>query len=410
MLTIKHLRQRIRDTNAQQQIVDVLKLSVKPEDLVDFATDEEIVSAFTQASIDSESLRSVLHSYPFPDFQRLGIYTGDGNPIYSLAGGFYSAVSISRLASEHGLPIENAKRVLDFGCGTSRILRYFQEFLPVPHYFGTEVFGENVDWGRVAFPRVTYIHQSRLPPLIIDDEYFDLIYAYSIFSHFDEPTHKAWLEELEKKLAPGGLMIVTIQSDVLLKRVATESELRTRVGMDAIATVAAARDYDRNGFAFRPIYDDAELSRGGLDATTFGLSFISLDYMKEHWTDRFEILSYLPGAISEFQDWVVLKKLNRKGLVEKEKAAFLKPDRCHSDVLKLAISDECLGSSLQTSRHIAELARAANDRLAHIRTLEKQIQELTQTSNDRLAHIRKLEEKIEAAAQTNSVHHAPMHE
>ena len=124
----------------------------------------------------------------------------DSDMLYHLVGGFAVARDFTKYAERYGTPFEAAERVLDFGCGTSRVLRYMVEYIDGPELYGSEVFHESVDWGRNAFPEVNYVHQDSAPPLPLENDFFDIIYAYSIFSHLSEESHRAWLDELHRLL------------------------------------------------------------------------------------------------------------------------------------------------------------------------------------------------------------------
>jgi hypothetical protein len=164
MVTLKMLRERITAKNAWEDVADALELGVSPKTLPQSVNDDIIYRAFTEGSIKSEKLRDKLHRHPFPDIGKLGIYS-DFSLEYHLAGGLTNAIQISAKAENHHHSMSSAARVLDFGCGTSRILRYLVEFLPGPQYYASEVFLENVRWGQWAFPEVTYLHQNSFPPL-----------------------------------------------------------------------------------------------------------------------------------------------------------------------------------------------------------------------------------------------------
>ncbi len=299
MLTVTHLRQRILDSGAAADIAHALGFT--QADLSD-VPDREVLTAFAQLSCDRPDLRARLHRHAFPDFEALGRYTGD-TPLYHLEGGFGTAHEISRLADKHGVPIESASAVLDFGCGTSRVLRFLAEFLPGPRYYGTEVFREVIDWGRATFPEITYLHHGPRPPLPLDSTRFDVAYAYSIFSHLDEPVHLAWLGELRRAMRPGGLLIVTIQSDAARRRL-REREFAQRLGVSRPAELC--KQFDTKGFGFEACYDQKSLSDGGLDPQSFGITLIARSYIETKWAG-FDLLEHLPGAISDFQDWVVLR-------------------------------------------------------------------------------------------------------
>jgi len=51
-----------------------------------------------------------------------------------------------------------------------------------------------------------------LPPVEFPAGFFDIIYAYSVFSHLNEDTHLKWIEEFSRILKAGGLLLVTTQA------------------------------------------------------------------------------------------------------------------------------------------------------------------------------------------------------
>jgi SAM-dependent methyltransferase len=308
ILSVHHLRSRIAESGAAADIIAALGLSEDPAKFAKTAPDADILAAFNQASVKSESIRQRLHRRPFPDFARLGIYTGD-NPDYHLDGGFGNAADISRLAAEFGVPVNDARNVLDFGCGTSRILRYLVEFIPGPQYYGSEVFEDNVKWGTAAFPEVRYLHQGNLPPLPLASGQFDLVYAYSIFSHLDENSHHQWLGEFSRIIRAGGLLIITVQSVTLLNRCRADPEMAASLSMTTSDLTNVVRQFEANGFAFHRCYDRSSLAAGGLDANTFGLTYLTPEYLAKSASPNFEILLHDEGAIAQFQDWVVLRRL-----------------------------------------------------------------------------------------------------
>ena len=49
------------------------------------------------------------------------------------------------------------------------------------------------------------------PPTTLPSSSFDVVYAYSVFSHLNEAVGLAWVKELARALRPGGVLIVTTQ-------------------------------------------------------------------------------------------------------------------------------------------------------------------------------------------------------
>jgi len=89
-----------------------------------------LIYAYAEGSISSPILRKKLHNHPFPDICELGIYS-DHSLVYHLGGGLEAAMDITTKATKFNQPFDNNSIVLDFGCGTSRILRYMVEFEPI---------------------------------------------------------------------------------------------------------------------------------------------------------------------------------------------------------------------------------------------------------------------------------------
>lgn len=52
-----------------------------------------------------------------------------------------------------------------------------------------------------------------LAPLRFPDEYFDLIFNQSVFTHFDENYQDAWLIELERVTKPGGVLLLAVSGE-----------------------------------------------------------------------------------------------------------------------------------------------------------------------------------------------------
>lgn len=137
-------------------------------------------------------------------------YIGDGPDLpqrYQAAGGDLFELLVE-YAGEH-LDLDHA-RVLDFGCGAGRVLRHWADRVER----GAQVTGVDIDEPSVAWcgehlRHVGAVHTcGARPPLDLPDAAFDLVYAFSVFTHLD--TYWAdWLAELHRVLRPGGLALIS---------------------------------------------------------------------------------------------------------------------------------------------------------------------------------------------------------
>jgi SAM-dependent methyltransferase len=102
------------------------------------------------------------------------------------------------------------KEVLDFGCGSGRILRAALAQDTGAHFTGFETHAKSVRWlQRHLSPAATIVQTGSWPPLPESASRFDLIYAFSVFTHLVE-SWSAWLLELHRVLKEDGYLVVTV--------------------------------------------------------------------------------------------------------------------------------------------------------------------------------------------------------
>lgn len=102
------------------------------------------------------------------------------------------------------------KRVLDFGCGSGRILRPASQTDPAAEFWGCDIDEPSIAWLRENLsPPLNVVTNPERPPLPFDDEHFDLIWTFSVFTHLTD-TWSAWLAELHRLLKPDGVLVATV--------------------------------------------------------------------------------------------------------------------------------------------------------------------------------------------------------
>jgi len=104
---------------------------------------------------------------------------------------------------EHG-------RVLDFGCASGRLIRWFADQAQSGEVWGVDVDAEHIVWCQQNLsPPFNFCTTTTAPHLPFEDRYFDLVYAGSVFTHIDELAD-AWFLELRRVLRSGGFAFITI--------------------------------------------------------------------------------------------------------------------------------------------------------------------------------------------------------
>lgn len=160
------------------------------------------------------SLRSP-HGDPMPDFPSAELQrntTGlDGEAAIRQAHAFYENVQDALLKA--GRPLTADVQVLDFGFGWGRISRVFMHDVPLQNIHGIDVDPEFVGLTRQFFQSDQFELCPAFPPTTYPDGKFELIYAYSVFSHLSEKACHEWMHEFRRILRPGGLVAFTTRHD-----------------------------------------------------------------------------------------------------------------------------------------------------------------------------------------------------
>jgi ubiquinone/menaquinone biosynthesis C-methylase UbiE len=182
------------------------------------------------------------------------------------------------------------KRVLDFGCGSGRLLRQFLDEARVAEFHGSDIDEEMVRWVRENLcPPVAGVQANgRRPPLDHPNGRFDLVTALSVFTHIADGWSD-WLLEMRRILKPDGLMIATFLDSSCARFLASAPWDEERVGMSAFGFADPQMDWEN--------------------------VLHSHWWLREHWGRAFDIVELVPGTdmtheggvVCPTQGWIVLR-------------------------------------------------------------------------------------------------------
>jgi SAM-dependent methyltransferase len=149
---------------------------------------------------------------PLPPPKHVVLVGGVADVDVFLDVGRTTAQRIREVLAAHGEDLDRLERILDFGCGCGRVLRYWRS-LERTEIHGTDYNRQLVAWCRKNLPFVQADTNEFQPPLRYADGHFDLIYAISVFTHLPEAVQAAWMREFVRVLKPGGYLMLTVQGD-----------------------------------------------------------------------------------------------------------------------------------------------------------------------------------------------------
>jgi SAM-dependent methyltransferase len=202
------------------------------------------------------------------------------------------------------------RRILDFGCGCGRLTRY----LGLSERYrttGTDINQDHVDWCAANLPRVTTLRNEVVPPLPLADNSIDFAFSLSVFSHLPERAALAWLSDLARVLAPGGLLIITTHGLNALQVIRPSKIHHAMFGMDEAAVDVMSERLGSERLVFVPY--SAEVVDAAKAGDEYGNTFISMDKAESLWGDLFETVYSKSGGLRGWQDVFVLRRRHPQG-------------------------------------------------------------------------------------------------
>lgn len=188
-------------------------------------------------------------------------------------------------------------KILDFGCGFGRLTRFFLKDAPGENIFAADCTKDFINICQDTFPVScippdNFLLNTPLPPLDLPSGTFDLVTAYSVFTHLAEHAATAWLDEMHRILKPGGVLVITLRQKSFLEQSSQLSRLSSlshyeQVMYDAFGDFPLhIQRYVRGEYLYHP-------SGGGNDLSSefYGDTVVPPVYVRKNWLERFDLLT-----------------------------------------------------------------------------------------------------------------------
>jgi 2-polyprenyl-3-methyl-5-hydroxy-6-metoxy-1,4-benzoquinol methylase len=260
------------------------------------ASEAEWLWALTDGRENEPKIRELLPTLPPDTIQAQ--FTGRSNKVAFEQAIGAKAVFLAQ-AKALGLDLTRSDlRVLDFGCGWGRITQtLFQDFLP-SQVTGCDVMPEALETCRQTRLPCELVHIPFLPPSPLPESAYDLVVAYSVFSHLSESAHMAWVQDLARALRPGGVLVVTTRPRAFIQVAEAFRKGPQPVPAHARSTALSFVDapaweqrYDRGEFCF-----DAA-SHGTLWPNNYyGEALVPGGFAQRAWKPHFDEVRFVSAA------------------------------------------------------------------------------------------------------------------
>lgn len=215
-------------------------------------------------------------------------------PAQYLGSGRGHVAEMLALLEKDGFPIEKTHRVLDFGCSAGRMLRWLAPYAEGRELWGVDIGSGAIHWATLHLsPPLRFATTTTAPNLPFEDNYFDLIYSGSVFSHITDLAD-ACLLELRRILKPGGVMYLTIHD---------KNSLRLLLEVhDTKLSRWIRRENERHQFSGQN-FSKLVMSRTPKGAQTF----YDVDFLHRVWGQHLDFVAVHPEAYG-YQTALVLRK------------------------------------------------------------------------------------------------------
>src|SRR5713101_838163 len=256
----------------------------------------EVVDAFGQAiSPDFHFTWYERCGLPVPPHENIIRVAGEVSADQFLFGGSTWHARLENLVQRYlGRGTCALERILDWGVGCGLIARHFLE-RGHTNIFGADIDEVNIQWLRSNFGWTNALRVDFDPPMPYPDNYFDVVYSHSVFTHLSYDDHFRWLREIRRILKPGGFAFLTV---------ATEN------GLYVTRYNELEKEFSQR-FLTDGFIDVANLSYIGVDTGRKGyyrLVFQTRQFILENWGKLFSVQRIIP-CYMEHQDLVIMKKM-----------------------------------------------------------------------------------------------------
>lgn len=205
-------------------------------------------------------------------------------PAFEEAFAFYQ--TFQGYAAALGMRFQSGNaRLLDFGCGWGRFLRYAMNDFPQSNLHAVDIDPSIIDACSEAGIPAQFQVIEPLGNLPFQDGFFSHAMAYSVFTHLPENVHLNWSAEIIRVLQPGGIFCGTIETRKFLEFIQKmpDDEAESNDWYRALTrykgdTAKLLAEYDQGQFVYLPT------GGGGVRTNdVYGEAVVPPRYIEKHW-------------------------------------------------------------------------------------------------------------------------------
>jgi SAM-dependent methyltransferase len=217
-------------------------------------------------------------------------WTGNaGQALLSLSLGFMASMLSGYKTMTHKELQDSL--VLDFGCGWGRLIRLLYKYVSFENIYAVDPLNKSIEICRENGVKAHLALSEYVPSSLPFGQRFDLIYAFSVFTHLSEKTTHIVLKTLRKYIVENGALVITIRP-----------EAYWNIHEGGKKATDMIKLHDDQGFAFIPHQNRAPID-GDI---TYGDTSMTLNYLERNFPE-WKITNTDSNSAGPYQMIVFLK-------------------------------------------------------------------------------------------------------
>lgn len=226
---------------------------------------------------------------PIPPIQMFNVYGFESSAAF-LQAGEKSASALRSILKDHKISLHDKGAVLDWGCATGRVLRWFAQEAQEIEFWGVDQDDAAITWAKENLsPPFHFVTGTAYPHLPFPDHKFNFIYGLSVFTHL-EHFPDLWLMEMQRVMQPGGCAVFTVHDEYTVQYLAKQGR---PPWLPADLELAEINKHE------------VTIIRGDTWGQT--VTFFRNDYIEREWGRYFDVAEIRPYS-EGYQSAVVLRK------------------------------------------------------------------------------------------------------
>ncbi|MFC1538660.1 class I SAM-dependent methyltransferase [Candidatus Latescibacterota bacterium] len=181
------------------------------------------------------------------------------------------------------IDLHNSK-ICEWGCGPVRLLRHFRYHLKDYNIdlYGADYNKKTIEWCKRNFNDITFIENELHPPLDFPENFFDVVYCVSVFTHLSKELQVEWLNECLRITKQDGIFLMTVHGDSCSKKLQKKEK----------------KNYNNNGYVMRGKVQEGKRNF---------VSFNNPSYVRNDLLKGKNILEFIPGYGNAQDIWIIKK-------------------------------------------------------------------------------------------------------